>query len=106
MYGGQRAAQHTLAHEIEVPAVLEHRPADHRVELFTGQTEPVHQTGQRRGEHVLIGRLGVGGVRPRERNPVSADDGDPAVAADASDPTRCSSSILSSYSWPPTCCPR
>ena len=39
------------------------------------------QTVENGGEHVLVRRLGVGAVGPRERNSVSAEDGDTAASA-------------------------
>ena len=74
----QRAAEHGLAHEVEVAAVLEDRAADDHAELLALQTEAAHQTVERRGEHVLVGRLRVRLVRACERNAVAADDRDGA----------------------------
>ena len=75
--GRQRAAQHALAHQVEVAAVLEHRAADDGAELLARQVEAIDQPAQRGGEHVLVGGVGVGAVRACERNPVAAEDGDP-----------------------------
>jgi hypothetical protein len=58
--------------------VLEHCPADDSVQWLTGQPEPIDQPGQRGGEHVLIRRFGVGTVGARERDAVSAKDGNSA----------------------------
>ena len=75
--GGQLRSQHTFTHQIEIAAVLEHGPAGHHAQLFTGQPESVHQTTEGRREHVLIGRLGVGAVGSRERNAIAAQHGNP-----------------------------
>ena len=80
VYGRQRAAEHAFAHQVEVAAVLEHRAADHRAQPLAGQTEPVDQPAQGGGEHVLVGRVGVGAVRARERNPVATEHRDAASA--------------------------
>jgi hypothetical protein len=56
--------------------VLEHRAADHRVQLLAGQAEPVDQAAERRGEHVLGGRAGVGAVGTREGDAIATEDGD------------------------------
>ena len=69
--GRQRGAEHGFAHQVEVAAVLEHRATDHGAQSFTGQIEPVDQPAQGGGEHVLVGRLRVGTVRARKRDPVA-----------------------------------
>ena len=74
--GRQRGAEHAFAHQVEVAAVLEHCAADHGAQSFTGQVEPVDQAAQGGGEHVLVGRLGVGAVRARKRDPVAAQHDD------------------------------
>src|SRR6202011_3547758 len=58
--------------QVEVAAVLEHGAADDHAQPLAGQPEPVHQPVQGRGEHVLVGRLGVRAVRSRERDAVAA----------------------------------
>ena len=78
MYGRQRAAQHALAHQVEVAAVLEHRAADDRAEPLARQVEAVDQAAERGGEHVLVGGVGVRAVGAGERDPVAAEDGDRA----------------------------
>ena len=77
--GRQRATQHAFAHQVEVPAVLEHRAADHRVEARATEAEPICQTRQHGGEHVLVRGLCVGAVGSCERNAVAAEHGDPAM---------------------------
>ena len=76
--GRQRAAEHALAHQVEVAAVLEHRAADHRAQPLALQIEAVDQPAERGGEHVLVGRVGVRAVGACEGNPVTAEDGDPS----------------------------
>ena len=71
----QRAAEHALAHQVEVAAVLEHRAADDGAEPLARQVEPVDESAERGGEHVLVGRVGVGAVGAGEGDPVSAEDG-------------------------------
>ncbi len=58
--------------------MLEHRAADHGAEPLALEVEPVDQPVERGGEHVLVGRVGVGAVGACEGNPVAAEDGDPA----------------------------
>ena len=70
--GRQRGPEHTFAHQVEVAAVLEDRAPDDGTQPLTRQTEPVDQPTQRRGEHVLVGRLGVRPVRARERDAIAA----------------------------------
>ena len=77
--GRQRATQHAFAHQVEVPAVLEHRAADHRVESLATEAETICQTRQYGGEHVLVRGLCVGAVGSCERNAVAAEHGDPAM---------------------------
>src|SRR5207248_4080387 len=48
--------------------------------IFTLQTETCDQPVQGRGEHVLVGRLGVRTAGARERDSVAADDGDTTSA--------------------------
>jgi hypothetical protein len=55
--------------------VLEHRTGDHLTNPLAGEPEPGHQTVQCRGEHVLIGRMGVRSVRTGKRDPVAAEHG-------------------------------
>ena len=47
-------------------------------ELLAAQVEAIDQPAQCRGEHVLVGGVGVGAIRPGERNPVAAENGDPS----------------------------
>ena len=77
--GRQRTAQHTLAHQVEIPAVLENRAADDHVQPRTVEVETIGEAGQYRGEHVGVRRLGVGAIGTRERDSVAAEDGDPAL---------------------------
>ena len=72
---GQRAAEHALAHQVEVAAVLEHGAADDRAEPLALEVEPVDQPAERGGEHVLVGRVGVGAVGAGEGDSVAAEDG-------------------------------
>ena len=70
----QRAAEHALAHQVEVAAVLEHRAADDGAEALALEVEAVDEAAERGGEHVLVGRVGVGAVGAGEGNPVAAED--------------------------------
>ena len=58
--------------------MLEHRAADHCTQTLTAQTEPVDQPAQGGGEHVLVGRLGVGTVGTRERDSITSEHRDAA----------------------------
>ena len=70
----ERRAEHALAHQVEVAAVLEHGAADHGAKPFAGQVEPVDQPVQGCGEHVLVGCVGVCAVGAGEGNSVATED--------------------------------
>ena len=76
--GAQRGAEHALAGEVEVAAVLEHGTGDDGAEPLALQAEAADQPVEGGGEHVLVGRRGVVGARPGERDAVAAEDGDGA----------------------------
>ncbi len=61
--------------------VLEDGAGDDLAELLALQPEAGDQPVERRGEHVLVGRLRVGGVGAGERDAVAADDRGLRVAA-------------------------
>jgi hypothetical protein len=52
--------------------VLEDGAADHRVQSFACQAEPIHQSAQRSGEHVLVRGFGVGAIGSTEWDTVAA----------------------------------
>ena len=85
MYGRQRGAEHAFAHQVEVAAVLEHRAADTAPSRSPGKIEPVDQPVQGGGEHVLVGRVGVGAVGAGEGNAVAAEDRDASAGRLLSD---------------------
>ena len=72
----ERRAEHALAREVEVPAVLEHGAGDDLAGALALQPEAGDEPVERGGEHVLVGGLGVGAVRAGERDPVAAEDRD------------------------------
>ena len=72
----QRRAEHALAREVEVPAVLEHGAGDDLAGALALQPEAGDEPVERRCEHVLVGGLRVGTVRPGERDPVASEDRD------------------------------
>ena len=76
--GRQLGAEHRLAGQVEVAAVLEHGAGDDLAEALTLEAEAGGQAVDGRGEHLLVGGAGVDGVRPGERDPVAAEDGDAA----------------------------
>ena len=69
----QLRAEHRLAGEVEVAAVLEHRAGDDLADLLAGQPEPCDQAVEGGGEHVLVGRPRVRTAGAGERDPVAAD---------------------------------
>jgi hypothetical protein len=72
----ERAAQDALAGEVEVAAVLEHGAGHDLAGALAGEPEARDEPVQRRGEHVLVGGVGVRAVRAGERDPVAPEDGD------------------------------
>ena len=74
--GREPGAEHRLAGQVEVAGVLEHRAGDDLAEPLALQAVAGDQAVDRGGQHVLVGRGRVDGVRARERDPVAADDGD------------------------------
>ena len=73
--GGQLGAQHALPGQVEVAGVLQHRPRDDLTQPLALQPEPDGETVDRRGEHVLVGRVRVDAVGAGERDAVAAQDG-------------------------------
>lgn len=79
--GGTRVesgAQHGLARQVEVPAVLEDRAGHELSDLLVPQAEALDEPVQCGGQHVLVGRPGVRAVGAGERDAAAADDRDPA----------------------------
>ena len=74
--GREPGAEHGLAREIAVARVLQHRAGDDLAQPLALEREALDEPVERRGQHVLVGRVRVGPVRARERDPVAADDGD------------------------------
>src|SRR5579875_3541562 len=72
--GGKPAAKHALPGEAMVARVLEDRSADNLAEALPGKVEALDQPFQRRGQHLLVGLLGVGAVGARKRDAVAAHD--------------------------------
>ncbi len=72
----ERRAEHALAREVEVAAVLEHGAGDDLAGALALQAEARDEPVERGGEHVLVRGLGVRAVGARERDPVAAEDGD------------------------------
>ena len=70
----ERGAEHALAREVEVARVLEHGAGDDLAEALALQPEARDEPVERRGEHVLVGRVRVGAVGAGEGDPVAADD--------------------------------
>ena len=54
--------------------MLQHRASGHRAQALALQPEAGDEPVDRRGEHVLVGGVRVGAVRPGERDAVAADD--------------------------------
>ena len=54
-------------------------PPIDRAQPLARQAEPVDQPAQSGGEHVLVGRLGVGAVRARERDSIAAQHCDASL---------------------------
>jgi hypothetical protein len=78
--GRQRGAEHDLAGEVEVAAVLEDGAGDELADALALEAVAGDEAVERRGEHLLVGDVLVDGVRPGERDPVAADDDDLADA--------------------------
>jgi hypothetical protein len=76
--GGELGAQHRLAGQVEVAAVLEHGSGDHLTEALPLQTEAGDEAVEGGGEHLLVGGRGIGRVGPGEGNPVATENGDAA----------------------------
>ncbi|KPW11613.1 Uncharacterized protein ALO91_05882 [Pseudomonas syringae pv. aceris] len=70
-------AEHAFAGQVEVSGVLEHRARHHLAHAQPVQIEALDQPFQSSREHVLIAGLGIRAIGARERNAVTADDGDP-----------------------------
>ena len=77
-FRGERRAQHRLAGEVEVAGVLEDCARGNLADPLVLQAEAGNQAVQCGGQHVLVGRLGVGPAGPGERNPVAAHHHGPA----------------------------
>jgi hypothetical protein len=73
--GREARAEHGLAGQVEVAAVLEHGAGDELTSTFAFESIPLHEAVEGRGQHVLVGHLRVDGVRASERDAVAADDG-------------------------------
>jgi hypothetical protein len=71
-------AQHDLAREVEIPAVLENRTRGDLADARTGQPEAGDQAVEGGTQHVRVGGLGVRAVGAREGDPVAAEDADPS----------------------------
>src|SRR5699024_10349126 len=78
--GVEDGADHRLAGEVEVTRVLEHGAGDDHAQGLALEVVPGREAVDGGGEHVLVGRVRVLAVRPREGDPVAADDGDLAGA--------------------------
>ena len=74
--GRELRAEHRLAGEVEVAAVLEDGARGDLAEALALEAEAGDEAVERGGQHVLVGGLRVGAVRARERDPVAAEDGD------------------------------
>ena len=72
----ERGAEHALAREVEVAAVLEHGAGDDLAGALALQAEARDEPVERGGEHVLVRGLGVRSVGAGEGDPVAAEDGD------------------------------
>ena len=76
---GERRAEHRLAGEVVVVAVLEHRAAHDLTDLLPREPETVDQALQGSGEHVLVAHPRIRTVGSRERNPVAPEDRHPTA---------------------------
>jgi hypothetical protein len=65
-----------LARQVPVARMLDHRPRGDLAEHLALQRILVHQRFHRRGGHVEVAGMGVGGVGARERDAGAAEDGD------------------------------
>ena len=74
--GRELGAEHRLAGQVEVTAVLEHRTGDDLAEALALEPEPGDEPVDGCGEHLLVGGRGVDGVGAGEWDPVAAEDGD------------------------------
>ena len=74
--GRELGAQDGLAGEVAVAGMLQDGARDDLAEPLALEREALDEPVERRGQHVLVGRVRVGPVGPREGNPVAADDGD------------------------------
>ena len=89
---GELRAEDGLAGQVEVAGVLEHGAGDDLTDALALEAEPGDQAVDGGGQHLLVGRRRVDGVRAGERDPVAAQDGDatslrfhaPILAATAS----------------------
>jgi hypothetical protein len=72
----ERAAEHALAREVEVATVLEYGAGDDLAGALAREPEASDEPVQRRGQHVLVGRVGVWPVGPGEGDPVAPEDRD------------------------------
>ena len=78
MLGAEHGAEDGLAGEVEVAGVLEHGPGGELAHGLAGQAGALGEAVERGGEHVLVGRGGVGAVGAGEGDAVAGDDGDAA----------------------------
>ena len=72
--GRELRAQDALAGQVEVTRVLEDGAGHHLADLLALQPQAGDEPVEGGGEHVLVGRPGIGGVGAGERDPVPADD--------------------------------
>ena len=72
--GVQRRAEHALAREVEVAAVLEHGARHDAPHPLALQPEAGDEPVERGGEHVLVGGLGVRAAGAGEGDAVAAED--------------------------------
>ena len=68
-------AQHRLPGEVVVAAVLEDGAGHDLPDPLAGQAVAGDQPLERRGQHLLVARAGIGAVGAGEGDPVATDDG-------------------------------
>ena len=73
---GELRAEHRLADQVEVTAVLENRTTGNLAEALALKAEASHETIKGGGEHLLVGGGGVRAVRTRERDAIATENGD------------------------------
>ena len=72
---GEARAQHRLPGEVVVAAVLEDGAGHDLPDPLAGQAVAGDQPLERRGQHLLVARAGIGAVGAGEGDPVATDDG-------------------------------